>query len=142
MSQYPYDQPPQQYQGNQYQPEYGQPGYDGSSFQQQQYQPMPQPYTQNQGYQNPYNPNMYGTPFGQTNSGGGLAIAGMVLGIICIVLCWIPFMDVILGIVGLVLSLLGRRSSARSGIAIAGLVCSVIGLALSVIITLAALSRM
>lgn len=161
MTQYPYDQPPQypnpdnpyggQYQA-QYPPQqpptaYGQSGYGEPSPQSPQQQPYPyqpqypqmqQPYPQ-QGYQNPYNPTMYAMP--QASQGGGLAIAGLVLGIISIVFCWIPLFDILIGIVGLVLSLLGRRSLSRHGIAIAGLVCSIIGLILSLIITVAVLSH-
>lgn len=166
MSQYPYEQPqPQypnpsdpyaggQYQGqSQYPPQqpptvYGQPGYGEQPYQQpyppaqqQMYPPVQQPYPQNQSYQNPYNPNLYSVPGAQSSQGSGMAVAGLVLGIISIVFCWIPFVDLLIGIIGLVLSLLGRRSLSRRGIAIAGLVCSIIGLVLTVIITIAALSH-
>lgn len=169
MSQYPYEQPPQQYPNpsdpyyGQYQGQrgqgqypsqqpptaYGQPEYPEQPYQQQQYPPlqqqayppMQQPYLQNQGYQNPYNPNLYAMPTAQSSQGDGLAIAGLVLGIISIVLCWIPLFDLVIGIVGLILSLLGRRSLSRRGLAIAGLVCSIIGLILSLIITVAVLSH-
>jgi hypothetical protein len=147
MSQYPYDQPPQQYpnpndpysgqyQGQgQYPPQqpstaYGQSGYGDPSLQQQQYPPMQQPYPQSQSYQNPYNP--YEMPLVQPNQGGGgLAITSMVLGIISIVFCWFFYLSLPVAIVGLILSIVARRSPVRRGIATAGLVCSIIGLVFS-----------
>ncbi len=101
------------------------------------YPPVQQPYPQNQGYQNPYNPNLYAVPSVQPTQGGGIAVAGLVLGIVSIVFFWIPVFDVLLSIVGLVLSLLGRRSLSRRGMALAGLICSIIGLVLALIITIA-----
>ena len=72
--------------------------------------------------------------------GNGVAVASMVLGIVALVIAWIPF----IGVVGLVAAVVGlalsvpamrrsRPSGPRRGIAIAGLVTSAIGVALGVI---------
>ena len=63
--------------------------------------------------------------------GKGLQVAGMVLGILSLVLAWLPIADLACGIIGLVLSVIGIRKAsevgAGKGMGIAGLVCSIIG---------------
>lgn len=72
----------------------------------------------------------------------GIAIAGMVLGIISIVLCWIPFVPVVLGIVGLILGVKGMRKSNTlpqnkgKGMGITGIICGSMGTLVSVIYTI------
>lgn len=74
--------------------------------------------------------------------GKGLAITGMVFGISSAALCeialipiaanvmgWLP---IVLGIVGLILSVMARKQGQR-GMATAGLICSIIGIAISCI---------
>jgi len=58
---------------------------------------------------------------------GGLAIAGMVIGIVSLFIWWIPFIGLVLTIVGLILSGFGMKSDNR-GMAIAGLVTNILGL--------------
>ena len=74
----------------------------------------------------------------QQKPGQGLAIAGMVCGIVSLVLFWIPFFGVVPPIVGLVLSVLGmkklKEAGVPTGMAVAGMVCSIIALPLSVFI--------
>ena len=67
-------------------------------------------------------------------------IAGMVLGIIAVVLVWIPFVGIIsipMVLVGLPLSFFGLRTSRKSrqgvGIAIAGLTTNLIALAVIIL---------
>ena len=61
------------------------------------------------------------------------AVGSMVCGIISIVVCWLPFVGLILGIIALVLSGKARRAAAdepgryATGMATAGLVCGIIG---------------
>jgi hypothetical protein len=69
---------------------------------------------------------------------GGQAIAGLILGITGVVFgalgfsgCTIPI-GLTLGIVGIVMGALGRKSLSHSGLAIAGLVLSVLAIAASV----------
>jgi len=62
------------------------------------------------------------------NNGRGLAIASLVLGIISIVLAFIMplFVGFVCGIVGIVLAVQARKKE-KTGMATAGLVCSIIG---------------
>lgn len=106
----------------------------------------PQDY-QAQNYQSNFDPNFnqnnfnqppYGGPVGPQDPGKGLAIASMVCGIAGLVLAWFSGTGLVPGIVGLILAIMsGNKSQAvglkRSGMATAGLVCSIISLALSAI---------
>lgn len=71
------------------------------------------------------------------NRTNGMAIAGLVLGIISIVFCWIPFVGIVAGVVGLILAVLGRKNClpTQAGMATAGLVLSIVGLCISGIVT-------
>ncbi|MHC4562215.1 MAG: GYF domain-containing protein [Planctomycetota bacterium] len=67
----------------------------------------------------------------------GLAIAGMVLGIISLVIC-IPYLSIPSGVTGLVLSIFGlkkaRGGASGGGMAKTGLITSIIGMSLFVLI--------
>ena len=70
--------------------------------------------------------------------GKGLGVAGMVLGIISLVfICFVPYVALICAIVGLILSIVGmakaKGAGMKNGMAVAGLVCSIISLALTVL---------
>lgn len=71
----------------------------------------------------------------KTDERGGLA--GMIIGILSYVLCWIPVFDFILGLIGVILSDVGLSRKERyrlNGFAVAGLVLSIIGLVIGFII--------
>lgn len=75
-------------------------------------------------------------PFAAPDPGSGMAVASMVLGIISLVFtalffCGGLFVAPITGIVGLVLGILGRKSVTRHGSAIAGIVMSIVALAIT-----------
>lgn len=75
----------------------------------------------------------------QNNGGGakkGLAIAGMSVGIGALVFFWCPGFGLVLAIAGLILSIIGLKSSKR-GMALAGVICASIALLLSLIFTVA-----
>lgn len=65
----------------------------------------------------------------------GLAIASMVCGIVGLVLsCCVPYLPLVLSIVGLVLGVISLRKQADGkGMAIAGVVCSAITLILAIV---------
>jgi len=69
--------------------------------------------------------------------GRGMSIAGMVLGIIGLAFCWLStlFFPIACAIVGLILSVIGMRKSKEAGfptgMATAGLVCSVVSLGIN-----------
>lgn len=74
---------------------------------------------------------------GQTQSTGGqgLAIAGMICGILSILLCIFMVFDLVLAIPGLILSIAAiAKQNQGKGMAVAGLVCSIIGCLLSSIL--------
>lgn len=58
--------------------------------------------------------------------GNGLGTAGFVLALLGLVFCWVPVLDWILWILGLIFSFIGVFRAPR-GLAIAGLVISFIG---------------
>ena len=74
------------------------------------------------------------------DSGGGLAVAGMVIGIASILLCCLNVINVALGIAGCILSIIGMRSFRYKGCAIAGLICSICGILLGILYMLIMLS--
>ena len=80
--------------------------------------------------QDPFTP-----PTGPIMPGKGKAIASLVLGI-CAMLIPIPFLDVILGVVGIVLAVMAKKEGYTGGMATAGLVCSIIGTVFAVVFTL------
>jgi hypothetical protein len=76
-----------------------------------------------------------------TNSkaGKGLGIAGLVLGILAAILSFVPCLGmyaIFPGIIGLVLSIISivqaNKAGAAKGMAIAGLVCSIVGSSIAV----------
>ena len=76
-----------------------------------------------------------------SNPNDGLSIGGLVLGILSVVLSFLPFVDIIaiiLGVIGLVLSLVAltrlHGMGGAMGKAIAGLVLSVIGILIAIIL--------
>jgi len=76
-------------------------------------------------------------PSYQQPPGNGLAVAGMVLGIIGLVLCWIPIVGGLCAIVGIILGALGMGRAKKiggkgKGLALAGLVCGIVGVVLGI----------
>lgn len=115
-----YQQPQQTYQS---QPAYQQPNAYQTGTPQ-----MQGNYQQNYGrpqYQN------YGQPQG---NGKGMAIASMVLGIVACVFCWVWYIVIPAGVVGLVLGLVYKKKGGQSGMATAGVICSIVALSLLVLL--------
>lgn len=80
-----------------------------------------------------------GNPYGQSQpqqeGSQGLAIAGMVLGIISLVCCCSGYIALVIGIVGFVLSLVVLiQKKPGKGMAIAGIICSAIAVVLLVVL--------
>ncbi len=70
---------------------------------------------------------------GQPQRTNGMAIAGLVVGIISLFFCWFPFFGLPLPIVGIILSALGRRGVTGRTMALVGLVLSIIALVIAII---------
>jgi hypothetical protein len=142
------DQTPySQYPGNPYS-DSGTPFNRADPQQQSQVPIQPQPgYTPQQYYPPGQQPPMYSPPVNpyapypypavgvvapQSEPGSGLAIAGLILGIISIPSFFIFYVSIPVAIIGIVLSALGRRSVSRRKMATWGLALSIIGLFLAV----------
>ena len=80
----------------------------------------------------------YGAPQQQGNP--GIAVAGFVVGLIGLLISWLFIIGLVVCAVGLVLSIMGRKAAvergAPTGLATAGLVCSIVGLVIAVIISI------
>lgn len=67
----------------------------------------------------------------------GLGTAGFILALIGLIFCWVPFLDAILCFLGFLFSLIGVcKRNATKGLAIAGLILSIID-AIAIIILMA-----
>ena len=75
--------------------------------------------------------------------GNGIAVAGLVLGIIGLVFCWVPFFGWLLDVLGVIFGAIGvgkaNRVGRGKGVAIAGLACGAIGLLLGIVLFVLAL---
>lgn len=74
----------------------------------------------------------------KSTAGKGLGIAGMILGILATIISFIPCLGtfaLIPGVIGLILSIVSlvqaNKAGAPKGMAIAGLVCSLVGCAIA-----------
>lgn len=65
--------------------------------------------------------------------GKGLGIAGMVLGIIGLVICWVPFLGLLFLLPAFVMGILARKKGCR-GQSTAAIVCSTIGLIVQLVL--------
>jgi hypothetical protein len=80
-------------------------------------------------------------PYGRVAQTNGLAIAGMVLGIVSIVLFFLAWIASVVGVVGLILSLVGLNKSKQMGgsgrgMAIAGVITSAAGIVIGIVVTI------
>src|SRR3954447_1534691 len=82
----------------------------------------PQPYATQQPYGVPPG---YGYP--QAAPSNGMGVGGFVTGLLGLIFCWVPWLGVLLSVVGVVLSGVGisqgKKKGAGIGLAVAGLVC-------------------
>lgn len=80
----------------------------------------------------------------QPSGSNGLAIAGMVLGIVALVLFCVWYISLPAAVVGLILSVMARKKAKETGVgggmAMTGLVLSVIALAIALLIMILALA--
>jgi len=115
----------QQYGGQQYGQ---QQQYSGQPYGQQQYGGQGQ-----QGYQQPY---QYQQAQPQVQQAKNNGVAALVCGIIGLILCWIPFVGIVLPIIGLALGNSSRKAlpDGERGMATAGWICGLIGLIIQAII--------
>ena len=134
QSQQPYGEPQQPY--GQFQQPYGEPQQSYGQSQQPYGEPQ-QPYGQSQQFygqpQQPYGQSQpyYGQPYGQgQQSGNGMAVASLVLGIIGIVIFCLWYLSLPCAIVGLILGVTSKNRVGRNNISTAGIVCNIVALSL------------
>lgn len=71
------------------------------------------------------------------NGSNGTAIASLVLGIVSILAtCFSPLVAIIAAIIGIVLSVNAKKNYGPSGFSKAGMVCSIIGIVLAIIMVI------
>lgn len=66
----------------------------------------------------------------------GMAIASLVLGIVSVLIVWIPIVGILgtlMALIGLVLGILALRGASGRGLAIGGIVCSGVSLVITAI---------
>lgn len=116
-------------------PPYGQPPYGQPPTSQQPGQPPTSPYGS---YPAPPQPQ-----YGRHNH--GKAVAALVLGIVSVVFCWLTIFDAVFVIPGIVFAVgvLSDKRSANRGMAIAGLICAIVGAlaAIALLIWLAPIAK-
>lgn len=135
----PFDNPP----GTPYPPsgQYPQGTYPPGQYPPAQYPPGQYPPGRYGGPSGPYGgppPPWHG--YAQPRSGNGKAVTSLVLGILSIVCCWLLFFNAVLVIPALVFGFLALGEARRPGgtghgIAVAGVVCAVIGALLATMFT-------
>lgn len=81
-----------------------------------------------------YQPDQQRQPQKQNNT---LAIVGMILGILSILAGCCGWYGLLLGIPGLICSIISRKNG-KSGMSVAGIVCSIIGILIGVLMTIMA----
>ena len=82
--------------------------------------------------------NVCGMPSVRRN---GFAITGFVLGIIGLILCWIPYFNFMLSIPALIFSIIGIKNPNKRALSIIGLCLSAIALTIGLVINLAASNK-
>lgn len=89
----------------------------------------------------PQPPYGYGYPQQPSSSTNGLGVAGFVCGLLGLVFFWIPFVGIVLAILGVIMGAAGmtqaRRVHNSAGLAIAGLVLGIIALIPAIIFLIA-----
>lgn len=79
----------------------------------------------------------------EPEDGPGFAIAGMVCGILSILCCCVWYVGLVLAIVGLVLSIISlKQHKPGRGMAIAGVICSAIGLGIGLLMGISSIIMM
>lgn len=76
----------------------------------------------------------------QNSKDNTTAVVSMVLGIISVILCWVPIIGLVLGVVSLIFATKGLKKSRiinkGKGFSIAGISCGSVGIALNVFYTI------
>ncbi|MEZ0113007.1 hypothetical protein ABH920_007032 [Catenulispora sp. EB89] len=122
-------------------PQYPQGSYPPPNYPPSNYPPSNYP----QGYAPQLYPGGYYGPPMLRQQTSGMAVTGMVMGILSLVLFWASLLGPLLALLGIVFSSVGLSQSSKpgftgKGMAIAGLVCSLISMAFWVLLAIAVAS--
>ena len=90
-----------------------------------------------QDYTSQYQQNSYQPEQEPPKKTNVLAIVGMILGIVSILMGCCGWYSIIFGIPGLICSILSRKQG-KSGMSVAGIVCSIIGIIIGILMTVLA----
>lgn len=112
---------------------YGDPGYPPPAAPSQPLYPPPPGYGPGYGTGYGQPPMGYGAPPYPAEQGSGMAIAGLILGIVAIPAASFAACGFIFGVLGLIFSIQGRKSYSHRTMATVGIVLSSIALALALI---------
>lgn len=87
-------------------------------------------------YQNSNGFNTYSRPVVQDQMAGkkreNLAVGSLIFGVMSIVFCWVIALPAILGVTGIIIGLMGLvKHNVKTGIGLAGVITSAVGLVLS-----------
>ncbi len=82
----------------------------------------------------------------QPGNRNGLAVAGLVLGLVALALCWVPIVGAVLGVLGVVFGAVGLRSAGRHagsgrGLALAGTICGAVATVVCVVFSIFVINR-
>lgn len=139
----PYEMPQDKVVQNPYQQDYCQTQNPyQQSYQTQNVNPYQQaagqpPLTPQMGTGYYYVPGNFNMPQTEKTGNSGLAIAGMVCGIVSIVICCLWGVSLLVAIPGLILSIVALAKNCKGkGMAVAGVICSSLGIILFIIYTL------
>ena len=104
-------------------------------------QPQPYPAYGVQPYAQPYAAQPYGMAAYPMLRTSGVAVAGMVIGIIALFTFWVPFFDLLMGFLAIGLSWAGMVQCGKpgysgKGMAIAGLICGILAVIPALVIML------
>lgn len=102
-------------------------------------------YDENQNDQNnyQYGSGQYPQYEEQPSGNRGMAIAALVVGIFAILCCCCYYLSIVLGIVGILLAVFSKPKNGNfEGVAMGGLICSIVGLVLGLILTIVGVINM
>lgn len=102
-------------------------------------------YDENQNDQNnyQYGSGQYPQYEEQPSGNRGMAIGALVVGIFAILCCCCNYLSIVLGIVGILLAVFSKPKNGNfEGVAMGGLICSIVGLVLGLILTIVGVVNM
>ncbi len=69
----------------------------------------------------------------------GLSVVGLIFGIVSLLCCWFPGLNFIFALVGLILSIIGKKKVSKKTMGTVGMILSIIGIVLALLVGLLAI---